>query len=288
MKKVPLLGAHTSIAGGLDKAIVRGRDLGCKTIQIFTKNSNQWKERHLEQGEISAFKAARKELDMGPVIAHSSYLINLASPDDEIYDKSINAVLNEMERCEKLGIEYLVLHPGSHRGSGEEEGLKRIVQAIDRLHQKTGGYKIRIALETTAGQGANLGYKLEQIAQMMESVKDNWRLALCLDTCHVFAAGYELRDEKSYERLFNEVETHIGMEYLKVIHLNDSKKDCGSRVDRHEDIGRGMIGPEPFKRIMQDGRLKDIPKIIETPGAGTDKNSEKDQENLQLLRNFAG
>ncbi len=288
MKEGPLLGAHTSIAGGLDKAIVRGRDLGCNTIQIFTKNSNQWKERHLEQDEINAFHEAREESDMGPVVSHGSYLINLASPDDEIYDKSINAMFCEMKRSEKLGIEYLVVHPGSHRGAGEEEGLKRIVQAVDRLHQKTGGYKIRIALETTAGQGANLGYKLEHIAQMMESVRDNSRLALCLDTCHVFAAGYELRDGKSYERLFTEVEMLIGMEYLKVIHLNDSKKDCGSRVDRHEDIGMGMIGPEPFKWIMQDGRLKDISKIIETPGTGTDKNSEKDRENLQLLRDFAG
>ena len=288
MKKEPLLGAHTSIAGGLDKLVIRGRKLGCRTIQIFTKNSNQWKERYLDKEEIDLFKEARERSDVEPVIAHGSYLINLASPDDEIYDKSINAVLNEMERCEKLGIECLVLHPGSHRGSGEEEGIDRVVQAIDRIHRERSRYRVRITLETTAGQGATLGYKLEQIAQMMEGVRDNSRLALCLDTCHVFTAGYEMRDEKSYERLFNDVETLIGMEHLKVLHLNDSKRDCGSRIDRHEDVGKGLIGLEPFRWIMQDERLRDIPKILETPGIGTDKNREKGRYNLQLLRSFAG
>jgi len=288
LKKEPLLGAHTSIAGGLDKLVIRGRKLGCRTIQIFTKNSNQWKERYLDKEEIDLFKEARERSDVEPVIAHGSYLINLASPDDEIYDKSINAVLNEMERCEKLGIECLVLHPGSHRGSGEEEGIDRVVQAIDRIHRERSRYRVRITLETTAGQGATLGYKLEQIAQMMEGVRDNSRLALCLDTCHVFTAGYEMRDEKSYERLFNDVETLIGMEHLKVLHLNDSKRDCGSRIDRHEDVGKGLIGLEPFRWIMQDERLRDIPKILETPGIGTDKNREKGRYNLQLLRSFAG
>lgn len=281
----PLLGAHMSIAGGLDKAMVRGKDLTCNTIQIFTKNANQWKECNLGQDKISAFIKKREELNIQPVISHGSYLINLASPDEDIREKSMNAMLHELRRSEKLGIEYLVIHPGSHRGSGEKEGLQRIVNAIDQLLLRTDGYAITMTLETTAGQGTALGYTLKHLAYIMENVKDNSRMALCIDTCHVFAAGYDLRDEKNYEGFFNEVDKFIGMEHLKVIHLNDSKKNCGSRIDRHEELGKGMIGLGPFQRIMQDESLKHIPKILETPGIGTAKNRAKDRNTLQLLRN---
>jgi len=283
---MPLLGAHMSIAGGLDKAVLRGSRLGCNTIQIFTKNTNQWKERHLTGEDIDAFHEIRKRLNIEPVIAHSSYLVNLASPDDETYEKSISAVCHEVGRCEQLGIGCLVMHPGSHRGAGEEKGIERIVRAIDRVSRDRRGTGVSITLETTAGQGATLGHTFRQIARIMDGVKDTSNLALCLDTCHAFAAGYEMRDAESYEGLFGEIERLIGRGHLKVIHLNDSKKGCGSRVDRHEDIGKGMIGIEPFRWIMQDDRLKDIPKILETPGIGNDNNRDRNRETLQLLRSF--
>ena len=276
-----------SIAGGLDKAIVRGSKLGCTTIQIFTKNANQWKERHLTGEDIDAFSEIRKRLNIGPIIAHSSYLVNLASPDAETYEKSISAVRHEMDRCEQLGIRCLVIHPGSHRGVGEDEGIGRIVRAIDRVSSTRRGTGVSITLETTAGQGANLGRTFQQIARIMDGVKNGSDLALCLDTCHAFAAGYEMRDTESYEGLFREIERLIGLNYLTVIHLNDSKRGRGSRVDRHEDLGKGMIGIEPFRWIMQDDRLKDIPKILETPGIGNDNNRDRNRETLQLLRSFA-
>ncbi len=286
MNAVPLLGAHMSISGGLKKALLRGYDLRCNTIQMFTKSSVQWKERFLEEQEVAGFREIRKRVNINPVISHNSYLINLASPDEGLYKKSIDAMLHEMRRCELLGVDYLVMHPGSHRGRGEEYGIEKIVCALNMIHERTKGYKVKITLETTAGQGTALGYRLEQIAQIMKSTEETSRLAFCLDTCHSFVAGYELRTEAGYERLLNEIEEITGMEKLKVIHLNDSKADCGSRIDRHENIGRGMIGEKPFRWIMSDERLKDIPKIIETPGLG--KDLEKDRENLDLLRRFAG
>ncbi len=280
----PLLGAHMSISGGLGKALLRGSDLGCNTIQMFTKNASQWRERYLEESEIAEFKEVRKKVKINPVISHSSYLINLASADDELYEKSIDAMLHEMQRCELLGVNYLVIHPGSHRGRGEEYGIKKIVQALDGIHERTKGYRVKITLEITAGQGTTLGYRLEQIARIMNEVVESSRLAFCLDTCHAFAAGYELRTVEGYEELLREIEEMIGMDKLKVIHVNDSKKDLGSRIDRHENIGKGMIGKKPFQWIMSDERLKDIPKILETPGFG--KDLEKDRVNFDLLRSF--
>ena len=280
----PLLGVHMSISGGLEKALLGGRDLGCNTIQMFTKNASQWRERYLEESEIAEFKEVRKKVNINPVISHNSYLINLASADDELYEKSIDAMLHEMQRCELLGVNYLVIHPGSHRGHGEEYGIKKIVHALDRIHERTRECRVKITLEITAGQGTTLGYRVEQIAQIMKRVKESSRLAFCLDTCHAFAAGYELRTAEGYKGLLKEIEEMIGMENLKVIHVNDSKKDLGSRIDRHENIGEGMIGKELFQRIMCDERLKDIPKILETPGFG--KDLEKDRVNLNLLRSF--
>lgn len=284
----PLLGAHTSIAGGLDKAIIRGSNLGCDAIQIFTKNSNQWKERYLESKEIDVFQETGKRLNIDPVIAHSSYLINLASPDDENYEKSISAVRHELRRCEQLGIGFIVMHPGSHRGAGEKAGIGRIIQALGRISREHGRTDVRITLETTAGQGAALGHTFQQIARIMDGAGDTARLALCLDTCHAFAAGYEMRDGESYERLLEDVERLIGLQYLKVIHLNDSRRERGSLVDRHEEIGKGMIGLEPMRWIMKDARLRDVPKILETPGIGSNNNIDRNRETLQLLRSFAG
>ena len=277
----PLLGAHMSIAGGIEKSLLRGHELKCNTIQIFTKSSRSWHEKQLKESEIIAFHEAEKKTGIDPVISHCNYLVNLASPDRSIYQKSVSSMFSEMERCELLGIECLVMHPGSHKGSGEAAGIEKIADAINLLHQKTSGFRVKILLETTAGQGTNLGYRLEQIAGIIERVEEKSRIEFCLDTCHVFAAGYELRTEDGYQKIFKDVEELIGMEKLKVLHLNDSRGDCGSRVDRHEHIGKGMIGEMPFRWIMNDEHLKNIPKIIETP-----KVENNDRDNLQLLRSF--
>jgi deoxyribonuclease-4 len=270
-----------SIAGGLKKSLLRGHDLKCNTIQIFTKSSRSWGEKQLKETEITAFHETREKTGIDPVISHCNYLVNLASPDRDIYQKSIDSMFGEMERCELLGIGSLVMHPGSHRGSGEAAGIERIAAAINLLHRKTAGFKVRILLETTAGQGTNLGYRFEQIAQIIERVEEKSRMEFCLDTCHIFAAGYELRTEDGYKKIFKDIEEIIGMERLKAIHLNDSQGGLGSRVDRHEHIGHGMIGERPFRWIMRDERLKNIPKIIETP-----REEGTDIDNLRLLRSF--
>ncbi|HPQ44929.1 MAG TPA: deoxyribonuclease IV [Syntrophales bacterium] len=275
--KQPLLGAHMSIAGGLEKALLRGHALGCTTIQLFTKTSNQWKERILEEDEIRLFREVRTKTGIDPVISHAGYLINLASPDEELYEKSLNAMIHEIRRCEELGIDYLVVHPGHHKGRGEDWGTDRVTDALNVIHENAADAKVKIALETTAGQGTALGGSLEQIARIMERVKERSRLAFCLDTCHVFVAGYDLRTRQNYLDLLEEIDNTIDRKYLKVIHLNDSKREKGSRVDRHADIGDGMIGQDLFRSIMGDQSLVDVPKIIETPG---------DVKNLKLLKSF--
>lgn len=281
MGNKPLLGAHVSIAGGIEKSLLRGYDLGCSTIQIFTKNSRGWREKQLEKLEIDNFHKTKKETGIDPIISHCSYLINLSSPENETYQKSINAILCEMERCELLEIAYLVMHPGSHKGLGDLSGIEKITDSINLIHQKTAGFMVKILLEMTAGQGTSLGYKLEHITKIIERAEEKSRIGFCLDTCHAFAAGYELRTKYSYGKLFKDIEETTRMERLMAIHLNDSKNDCGSRVDRHEHIGQGLIGEQPFRWIMNDERLKNIPKIIETP-----KSTKKDRDNLHLLRSF--
>ena len=245
---------------------------------MFTKTSNQWKERVLEESEIQLFRELRTKAGIDPVISHASYLINLASPDGELYTKSLDAMVLEIRRCEQLDIDYLVVHPGFHKGCGEGWGIDRITGALDAIHADTEGAKVRIALETTAGQGTALGGSLEQIARIIERVKENSRLAFCLDTCHMFVAGYDLRTQQNYLDLFRKIDNTTGRKNLRVIHLNDSKREIGSRVDRHENIGDGLIGEDLFRLIMRDESLEDVPKIIETPG---------DVENLQLLKSFA-
>ena len=278
------LGAHMSIAGGVSNAILQGEEFGCDTIQIFVKSSNQWKAKPLSDEDIRRFHDEQKRTGIGPVIAHDSYLINLCSPDKALLEKSRQAFLAEMERCEKLGIPYLVTHPGSHMKSGEKEGISKIAESIDWLLERTDGFNVRITLEITAGQGTNLGYKFEHLAAMIEKSGKPERLAVCFDTCHAFAAGYDISTKESYEQTWNEFDRIIGLNKLAVIHLNDSKKGHGSRIDRHEHIGKGEIGEKPFKLIMQDRRFANIPKILETP-KGDD--GEMDDINLRLLRKFA-
>lgn len=279
--KKPLIGAHMSIAGGAFNALVAGKEVGCSTIQIFTKNNNQWNAKPLTKEEIAEFQKKQKETGIRPVVAHNSYLINLASPAKALARKSKEAMLIELQRCEELGVPVLVIHPGSHVGTGEKEGIKRIAEAINWLHDKTEGYKVRIALETTAGQGSNLGHRFEQIAEIIELAEDKERVAVCLDTCHIFAAGYDIRSESGYEKTMDEFDKVISLKRLKAIHFNDSVKDLGSRIDRHAHIGQGKIGKTGFGFFMNDKSLESIPKLLETP---KDPEGKFDRMNLATLR----
>ena len=270
-----------SIAGGAFNALISGKEVGCATIQIFTKNNNRWNAKPLTETEITEFKAKQKETGIKPVVAHNSYLINTASPDKALSQKSKEAMLIEMQRCEQLGVPVLVMHPGSHVGTGEKEGIKRIAEAIDWLHEKTKEYQVQIALETTAGQGSHLGYRFEQLAEIIDLTGDKTRLAICLDTCHIFAAGYDIRTEQGYEKTMAEFDQIIGLKRLKAIHFNDSVKDFGSRVDRHAHIGQGKTGQAGFGFFMNDQRLENIPKLLETP---KDKEGKFDRMNLATLR----
>lgn len=260
-----LLGAHTSIAGGVDKAVERAAKIGCTTFQLFTKNSNQWKASPLNEQVVQNYKRLLKLTKLKPVIAHDSYLINLCAKDKTILKKSREAFIDELQRCEILGIDYLNFHPGSHMGMGEEDGIKLIAESINLAHEKTRGFKVKSMIETTAGQGTSIGYRFEQIKKIIDLVEDKSRLAVCVDTCHIFAAGYDIRTEKNYLKTFEAFDEIIGLKYLKAFHMNDSKKGLGERVDRHEHIGKGKIGLNGFRFIMNDERFVNIPKILETP-----------------------
>jgi deoxyribonuclease-4 len=275
------LGAHMSISGGVEKAVARGQEVGCEAMQIFTKNSNQWKAKPLTATEVKAFREACQAADIGPIIAHSAYLINLAAPDEALYEKSIRAFLDELQRCELLGIPHLVVHPGAHMGIGEEQGLKRIAAAIDRIHREASNLQAAMALEVTAGQGTVLAYRFEHFAAILEQVEEPDRLGFCLDTCHLLAAGYDFRTRKGYDRMMDAWDDLIGIERIRVIHLNDSKKDLGSRVDRHEHIGQGYIGTKGFEFLLNDRRLAELPMVLETP-----KDDNADVRNLATLRSL--
>jgi deoxyribonuclease-4 len=283
MAKKLLIGAHMSISGGVFNAFQHGEEVGCATIQIFTKNSNQWKAKELTSEDARRFRESQNKTGISPVVGHNAYLINLASPKEGVYDLSMEAMLVELKRAELLGLPYLVMHPGAHLESGEKEGIKKIARSIDKLHQKTKGFRVKICLETTAGQGSAIGYRFEQLAEIIGRVKESERLGVCYDTCHTFAAGYDIRTRKAYEETFRLFDQHVGLQRLKVIHLNDSLKDLGSRVDRHQHIGEGKIGLEGFRLLMNDKRWEKIPKILETPKEG---GTAKDIENLNLLRNL--
>jgi len=270
-----------SITGGVDKALLRGHEVGCETIQIFTRSPRQWRPRVFKDDEILRFRQNQKQTGIDPVVAHDCYLINLGSPDEELWEKSLRVFVEELGHCLGLDIQYLVIHPGSHVGTGEEAGLKRIAQALDRARSRLKGHRVEVLLEITAGQGTNLGYSFAQLAHLLELVGDNRWLGICFDTCHAFAAGYELRTRAGYEATFRELDQLIGLQRLKFIHLNDSKGDLGSRLDRHEHIGRGFLGLEPFRMLLNDGRFRELPMVLETP-KGPD--FKEDIENLKVLR----
>jgi deoxyribonuclease-4 len=277
------LGAHKSIAGGVDKAVLRGQKIGCETIQVFTKSNNRWAAPPLEDETVERWFRNLAESGIAPVVAHDSYLINLASPDDALWRKSLDAFAVEMTRCATLHIPYLVLHPGSHTGAGEEVGLRRVAAALERAFERAPDAQVTVLLETTAGQGSSLGYRFEHLARIMELAAVGARLGVCFDTCHALAAGYEIRTPAGYEETFQRFERLIGLERLKVFHVNDSKRDLGSRVDRHEHIGQGYVGLEGFRLLLNDARFRQHPMLLETP-KGPD--SQEDEANLAVLRSL--
>ncbi len=276
------LGAHVSIAGGVFNAPHNGKEATCEVIQIFTKSANQWKSKRLSDKEARMLDEAQEETGVEVVCAHDSYLINLASPDDALFMKSYNAFLEEMQRCDFLNIPNLVMHPGSHVGSGEEAGLKKMGEAFNRLFDADPDGKVTICLETTAGQGTNLGYTFDQLAEIIDMVENKDRLGICLDTCHIFAAGYPISTEKDCKATIKSFDDILGLNRLKIMHFNDSKKDFGSRVDRHEHIGQGFIGEQAFTYFLNDSRLAKVPKILETPKTS----AAEDIANLTLLRSL--
>jgi deoxyribonuclease-4 len=279
----PMLGAHMSIAGEVGEALIRGKLVGCDCIQIFTKSSRQWASKPLSKEEIEKFKHNRAETGIGTVIAHDSYLVNLGAPDQAMRTKSVKGFIDELHRCEALGVPTLVAHPGAHVGSGIENGIKTIAKSIDEAHAATKGFKVRIALEITAGQGSTLGHTFQEMAQIFDAVVENERLRLCFDTEHAFAAGYDIRTPEGYENTFSELDKLIGIKKLAAFHLNDSIKDFNSRVDRHQHIGKGFIGLGAFRRILNDERFFGLPMCLETP-KGDDL--KEDIENLATLRSL--
>ncbi|HEY2934509.1 MAG TPA: deoxyribonuclease IV [Acidobacteriota bacterium] len=285
MKSEPLIGAHVSIGGGVQNAFERGLKIGATAIQIFLKNASQWKARPYDEATIRTFKENWKNSGILFVSAHDSYLINLAAPASLIRDKSIEALRDELERAEQLGVGCLVAHPGSHVGDGESTGIRRIAEALNHLHSVTSGYKAQICLEATAGQGTNLGYRIEHLVEIMQRTGQPERLGFCLDTCHLFAAGYDFRSRKTYARTFEEIKSLLGLKRIKIIHVNDSRKGLGSRVDRHAHIGEGEIGFEAFRMLMRDPDFASVPKILETP---KEEPPDADLMNLERLRKALG
>lgn len=285
-KKVPcgpLLGAHMSIAGGIGNALLSGKKVACDAIQIFTRSSRQWAAKPFTKQEVEEFCANRKQTGIATVIAHDCYLLNLGSPDGALKKRSIEAFIDELERCELLGVQNLVAHPGAHIGTGELTGIKTIAKSLDVVHKACPGYRTKVTLEITAGQGSALGYRFEQIGQIIDSTREGDRLRVCFDTAHAFAAGYDIRTQEGYDRTFNEFDEFVGIERLAAFHLNDSKKELNSRVDRHDHIGKGHLGVETFRRLLNDKRFWGLPMCLETPKGPELK---EDRENLSLLRSL--
>jgi len=277
------LGAHESISGGMYTAIERAHSAGCDAVQLFVKANRVWVAKEMTDDEVVRFKDAAAEYDIRPQVGHASYLLNLASPDDDLWLRSRDTLIIEMERCERLGLIGLVLHPGSHRGAGEEAGLDRIARALGETHAATAGFRSRVLLETTSGAGDSLGHTFEQLAWLLDGASEGERLGVCLDTCHVFTAGYELRTAEGYEATIREFDRVVGLDRLMAIHLNDTKGELGSRRDRHAHIGEGRIGLAGFHHVLNDARLAAIPGLLETPKG---EDLSEDRMNLAALRSL--
>ena len=295
-----ILGAHMSISGGLYRAVESARTAGCQCVQIFTKNSNQWKGKALTSKDTELFQEALVRCGISHPISHDSYLINLGTPSDELWLKSIAAFEDELLRANELGIPYVVTHPGSFTTSSPQEGLDRIAQGLLRVLEHTAGIKTRCLLENTAGQGTNLGFELEQIAQIIEAVEggkptektgDDFLLGVCFDTCHAFAAGYDFSSEEKYAKMMEHFNAIIGLNRFRAFHINDAMKELGSRVDRHAHIGCGKIPLEAFRLLLNDPHFENVPKYLETP-KGTKTNEQTGMEedwdivNLRTLRSL--
>jgi len=280
----PLIGSHMSIAGGTFNAIMHAEKAGCRCVQLFVKSSNQWRAKPLTDEEIEQFKAERKRTKIGPAVAHSSYLINIGSPDQALFEKSREALRVELERCNMLGVEYLVFHPGAHVGSGVDVCIQRIADGMNWVLEKLPDGDAMLLLETTAGAGSHIGSTFEELRAIMDKVEQSERVAVCLDTCHIFTAGYDIRTEAAYKKTMKQFDDVIGRPLLKALHFNDSKFDLGTHKDRHEHIGKGFIGKDGFGCFMRDPKFKKVPKILETP---KDDEGKHDKMNLALLRKLA-
>ena len=301
-----ILGAHMSIAGGLHKAVERAAAAGCDCVQIFTrnpqqwaaiptdlrsgkvltKNGNQWRDRQVTAEESQRFAKALSEFQITCPIAHDSYLINLASPDKDLWKKSLDAFVGELRRAAVLRIPHVVTHPGAYTTGSEKRGLAAIVRAIDRIHQQTQEISVKCLLETTAGQGTSLGWQFDQLAAILDGVEEPDRLGVCFDTCHVFAAGYPMGTKSQYEATMASFDEMVGIERIRAFHLNDSRRPLGSRVDRHAHIGEGEMGLAPFRHLLADDRFRDVPMYLETPKEQKG-NVDWDVLNLQRLRKLS-
>jgi deoxyribonuclease-4 len=287
---MPRLGAHMSIAGGLPRAVDRARASRCEALQIFTKSAGQWRARPLPPEEIALFRQRVAETGIRPVVAHNSYLINVAAALRSLRDQSLASLREELDRAEALGLDGLVMHPGSYTSGTEADGLRMIAEALSQLLDERPDGRTRILLEHTAGQGTNLGHRFEHLAEIIDRLGRTPRVGVCLDTCHLLTAGYDICSPEGYRRTFEEFDRLVGVERIKVFHLNDSKKPCGSRVDRHEHIGKGCLGLDPFRWLLNDPRFRDLPMLLETPKLETPESKKKsdvdpwDAKNLRTLR----
>ncbi len=276
-----------SIAGGYHKAVERAHQCGCDCVQLFTKNNNQWAAKEMTPQQSQQFRQALTQWGLSHPIAHDAYLINLASPQRTLWRKSIDAFIVELRRAEALGIRYVVAHPGAYTTSSEGRGLRRIVRALDEIHAQTRQIRARCLLETTAGQGTSLGWRFEQLAAILGGVKDPDRLGVCFDTCHVFAAGYPMKTKRQYHATIRALDETVGIGQIQAFHLNDSRRELGSRVDRHEHIGCGKLGLQPFRHLLNDPRFRKIPMYLETP-KGQRGGIDLDVINLRRLRSLIG
>lgn len=270
-----------SIAGGFDLSIERGLKVGCDTIQIFSKSNNQWEAPPIRPEDAERFKAAAAKSGIQPVFAHTAYLINVGSPDKPVWARSRSALKTEVERATALGLPFIVHHPGSHKETGEEQGIRRIAEAVRWVIDATPKSSVKILYEIAAGQGACIGHRFEHLAELLRLTARPERTGICLDTCHLFAAGYDLRTKEAYEKSMADFDRIVGLRQVQAVHLNDSKKELGCRVDRHEHIGKGKIGLEGFRMLLNDKRLSRVPMVLETP---KDEECTEDRVNLKVLR----
>lgn len=282
-----LLGAHMSVAGGLEKAVQLAHAAECTTVQIFTKNSNQWSCKPLTTDQVQRWQEALEQYGIRGPVAHASYLINLASPDDGLWNKSIDGLVVEWQRAEELRLDGLVIHPGAHTTSSAEEGLQRVIDAVTTAIKLVKPRHCKLLLENTAGQGSCLGHTFEQLGTLIAGIKNRKHVGVCIDTCHAFAAGYELHTPAGYRAMKAAMEAAFPLDTIRALHLNDSKKECGSHVDRHEHIGQGCIGDEGFRLILNDPDLADVPGYLETPKGNDEATGEDlDHMNIRHLRSL--